>query len=144
MLKWQLLKSIVEIQIMPSYCTLLIILLILLVVLMHAGLPLQLSSYEFCTSAMAPGLQRGESRMQAYIISLWKYNWKSWEIQLVKMKMQFVKIRNPTGFLFAAFEFCTSSDGCRLGESGCEASIISSLSLSCTDMSSLTQLSLFV
>ena len=44
--------------------------LILLVVLMHAGLPLQLSSYEFCTSAMAPGLQRGESRMQAYIISL--------------------------------------------------------------------------
>ena len=43
---------------------------VLLVVLMHAGLPLQLSSYEFCTSAMAPGLQRGESRMQAYIISL--------------------------------------------------------------------------
>ena len=48
----------------------LLILLVALVVLMHAGLPLQLSSYEFCTSAMAPGLQRGESRMQAYIISL--------------------------------------------------------------------------
>ena len=48
----------------------LLVVLVALVVLMHAGLPLQLSSYEFCTSAMAPGLQRGESRMQAYIISL--------------------------------------------------------------------------
>ena len=47
----------------------LLVVLVALVVLMHAGLPLQLSSYEFCTSAMAPGLQRGESRMQAYIIS---------------------------------------------------------------------------
>ena len=48
----------------------LLVVLVALVVPMHAGLPLQLSSYEFCTSAMAPGLQRGESRMQAYIISL--------------------------------------------------------------------------
>ena len=48
----------------------LLVVLVALLVLMHAGLPLQLSSYEFCTSAMAPGLQRGESRMQAYIISL--------------------------------------------------------------------------
>ena len=48
----------------------LLVVLLALVVLMHAGLPLQLSSYEFCTSAMAPGLQRGESRVQAYIISL--------------------------------------------------------------------------
>ena len=48
----------------------LLVVLVALVVLMHAGLPLQLSIYEFCTSAMAPGLQRGESRMQAYIISL--------------------------------------------------------------------------
>ena len=47
-----------------------LVVLVALVVLMHAGLPLQLSIYEFCTSAMAPGLQRGESRVQAYIISL--------------------------------------------------------------------------